>query len=680
MSLRLNTVISNLIGEQQVGFIKGRKISTIHREIDDLLCWQRLNNLPGIVLAVDFKQAFDSINMNMVVSSLTKFGFGENFMNWVKILNTDRKACVKNGGHISNFFPMTNGVRQGCPISPQLFILAVEILAAKIIQDSNIKGLKPNNEISSIKISQYADDTTFFLRDEQDLTKVLNTLNEFSIFSFLKLNLSKSFAMSTNRSAAEREEGPVKFLDEIKILGIYFSNSKSAAEIETNWNPKIDTVTRLLSKWSNRDLSIIGKIHLVKTFGLSQFIFLMQSIELPRHVLDTINRIFFRFIWRKKFTNKKAWEKIKRSVLCNSKFNGGLNMVDIVKMQSSILLSWAEALISKNHHKWSKIALLFFRNLGGLSVFESSVSLKNFKGLSQMQSPFWRSVLRVWLEESDNPADPNIYFEDPIFNNRHIKYNNSSLFLPSCLTRGIRLISDVILIEEGRLLTLREFSDKYGPHPRNVLDHFTISTAMTNILHLVQHKENTTIMFKEIEIGSIGRKLFYHFLMTEDNPLCERIWSRKYGVELTADHWGDIFKISETRLQTLNWKIMHNIYPTNILLQKIRIKQSQMCDFCTETDFIEHFLFNCQAVKRLWSNIEMDIELYLGFKLKLTEPMVLLGVTNIPEVPKRLRTKVNYIIVIGKLCVSKFKYGKKRSLMELYESECSLRKFWREIS
>ena len=137
LSIRLNTVIDKLIGNQQKGFMKGRQIFHIHRIIDDLLQMQRKSNLPGIILALDFKQAFDAINVHCIKKSLEIFGFGPNFIKWITILNTERQSCVKNGGYI---FPMANGVRQGCPISPQLFLLAVEILAQKSYKIKTSKG------------------------------------------------------------------------------------------------------------------------------------------------------------------------------------------------------------------------------------------------------------------------------------------------------------------------------------------------------------------------------------------------------------------------------------------------------------------------------------------------------------------------------------------------------------
>ena len=361
LSIRLNKVIDKLIGKQQFGFMKGRQISHMHRFIDDLLTLQRKSNLPGFILALDFKQAFDAINIKCILKSLHIFGFGPNFIRWISILNTDRQSCVKNGGYISELFPMSNGVRQGCPISPQLFLLAVEILAQKIVQDSNICGLNPHGGSQSKKIGQFADDVTLCLKHLNDLRICNSHLNGFSKFSDLFLNLNKSYALSTNGMAVDTGGIPIKFTDTIKILGMYYSNKCPADEIEKNWTPRINKIVSIFNRWSKRNLSLIGKIHIVKTFGLSQLVFIMKSIAIPRKVLEDVNTLFFKFVWKKQLDNKKAFEKIKRNVLCNDYLNGGLRMIDIRHFQDSILLEWAHSFItSPVDSPWADVAATFF--------------------------------------------------------------------------------------------------------------------------------------------------------------------------------------------------------------------------------------------------------------------------------------------------------------------------------
>ena len=480
-SIRLNRVIQKLIGKQQFGFLKGRQISHIHRIIDDILNLQKKSNLPGIILALDFKQAFDAINMHCILKSLEIFGFGPNFIKWIKILNSDREACVKNGGHISEAFPMTNGVRQGCPISPQLFLLAVEIMAQKILQDKNIKGLNPHGGRNSKKITQFADDVTLYLKDVMDFKICNSHLNGFSKFSDLFLNLNKSYALSTNGMAWDPGDIPISFKDEIKILGLYFNSTMPANKIEKNWTNRINNIVRILGRWSKRNLTIIGKIHVVKTFGLSQMVFLMKSIDVPREVLDQVNTLFFKFIWKKQLDEKKAFEKVKRRVLCNDKQDGGLRMLDMNLFQDSILLEWAEELlVSDDRNPWADVASHCFEKLGGKTVFKSFVSPNVFSGIDMIPSSFWKKVLLKWIEHSKCASSVKPFSKfDPICNNQLITCRNIPLYLPSSIRRGAITVGDVMI--GNRLLSFHEFKDKFGDHPRCLLDHYAIVQALRGL-------------------------------------------------------------------------------------------------------------------------------------------------------------------------------------------------------
>ena len=71
----------------------------------------------------------------------SKFGIGENFGDWIDIIMKDRLACVKNNGLISSNFELQRGIRQGCALSPLLFIMAVELLAIKIRNDKVLQNL-----------------------------------------------------------------------------------------------------------------------------------------------------------------------------------------------------------------------------------------------------------------------------------------------------------------------------------------------------------------------------------------------------------------------------------------------------------------------------------------------------------------------------------------------------------
>ena len=82
----------------------------------------------------------------------------------------------------------------------------------------------------------------------------------------------------------------------LKILGVYFCNDMCASNMQDNWLERIANIKRLIFMWEKRNLSIIGKVRIVKTFLISQFVYIMQAFIIPDDVLTEVNRLLFRFL------------------------------------------------------------------------------------------------------------------------------------------------------------------------------------------------------------------------------------------------------------------------------------------------------------------------------------------------------------------------------------------------
>ena len=91
---------------------------------------------------------------------------------------------------------------------------------------------------------------------------------------------------------------------------------KCASHIDENLSERIVKIKRLIPIWEKRNLSVVGKICIIKAFLISQVVYVMQALVVPENVLIEINRLLFRFLWRKEDCNRRAFEKVKRSVLC----------------------------------------------------------------------------------------------------------------------------------------------------------------------------------------------------------------------------------------------------------------------------------------------------------------------------------------------------------------------------
>ena len=143
-------------------------------------------NVPGLLIFIDFQKAFDSLEWNFLLSCLEAFNFGPDFIRWVKTFYKNIQSCVINNGLMSDYFTLERGVTQGNPLSPYLFVIAIESLAIAIRKNPAIRGIMIGNE--ETKLFQYADDMTAVLSDINSAQALFNLLEFFKKPSGLMIN------------------------------------------------------------------------------------------------------------------------------------------------------------------------------------------------------------------------------------------------------------------------------------------------------------------------------------------------------------------------------------------------------------------------------------------------------------------------------------------------------------
>ena len=219
---------------------------------------------------LDFKKAFDKLNWSFLQNVLKKLGFGKSFRRWIHIMY-DIESAVINNGFTSEYFKLKCGIRQGCPLSALLFLLAVEIFSKEVKRNPNIQGVKIGNKI--VKISQLADDIICITSDIISVQLVLNILYMFSLTSGLKLNYQKTEILQIGVPLTiPKNTYTVKWEKEkVYALGTWFYKDNSQTVLH-NYTSKLKHIEQNLQKWSKLNVTLQGKINAFKIHALQKLI------------------------------------------------------------------------------------------------------------------------------------------------------------------------------------------------------------------------------------------------------------------------------------------------------------------------------------------------------------------------------------------------------------------------
>ena len=348
-------------------------------------CLDPANWRPITLLCVDYK-----MEISFLMKVLESMGFGPSFRAWIRLLYTEVHSAVVVNGYVTEPFPVTRGVRQGCPLSPLLYVLAMESLACAVRADPKIDGFPLPGGNNVVKLSQYADDTSSFVCSDASLHALFGLFAKYERASGARLNQGKCCGLLLGPWRT-RTSFPVDLKwssSYIEVLGARISPDGSQ-----DWEPALKALDCVFVSWQHRRLSYRGRALVACMLGVSRFWYLGSTVPVGSHLAPRISTSVFSFVWN----YKREW--LSRSSASLPPSRGGLGTVDIASKLASLRVMWIKRFLVGHEHPWKCFFRHFLRR-AFLSEPVERVFTFTHVGLStRRRLPiFYQQVLDAWLK------------------------------------------------------------------------------------------------------------------------------------------------------------------------------------------------------------------------------------------------------------------------------------------
>lgn len=633
LAKRLEAHLQSIISDDQTGFILGRQLSSNIRRLLNVVFTPSKSSKPEMVISLDAEKAFDRVEWDYLFMVLQKFGFGPKIISWIRLLYSTPSACVKTNFETSPYFSLSRGTRQGCPLSPLLFALAIEPLSIALKSSSVFTGIYRGGR--EHRVSLYADDLLLYVSDPLNcIDNIMHLLNEFGLISGYKLNYAKSECFPVGDLAKQIPPAMLPFhmsSTGFRYLGVHISNSFKSLRKE-NFTKLVDRIKVDLQRWNNLPLSLVGRIESIKMNILPRILFLFQTIPvfLPKSFFKSFDSIISSYIWAGKPP------RVHKSTLQRTKQDGGLALPNF------LFYYWAANI--QKIYAWCNSPNIDWCIIEANSCLSSSLSAlvfdPNLKRPSKYTSnPIVLSSLKIWKQFC-----------------RHFKLNALStlmpicgnhLFVPSTLDstfaqlreKGLVLFHDLFL-DDHVFASFNDLMSRFKISRSNLFRYFQLRDFAKAHFNTFPHQPMKTLIEDIMSLPKSHSHIssIYGLLRFSQFPplfALKGTWERELGLELDEELWNKaLAKINSVcicaSLNLIQFKIVHRIHFTKAKLKKLSLIEDDRCNRCllSPADHT-HTFYTCPKLYSFWSSFFDTLSKALNVSVKPCPIIAIFGITPV---------------------------------------------------
>eukprot|EP00253_Pinus_taeda_P007045 PITA_07045 len=360
---RLKKILPSLISENQGGFVPKRQITDNVILIQEAIHSSLARNERGMIIKLDMANAFDRVNHSFLQAVLKKFGISEFFTSRVMECISYNWTAPLINGRPCNTFQSSRGLRQGCPLSPFLYIIMAETLSLHLENKRKLKeiiGVEIVRGTKGINLSLFANDTLLIGGASSLMAKRFkNILDLFLQASGGKLNNKKCMVYTWNvpRYIAQR----ISMIMEIPAqsnwshfmyLGLPLAKEAIKTEV---WVKLVEKLRGKLQSWGVYWLNLAGRTILIKAILSALPIYQFATIIAPASIHKHMELIIRSFLWKggkqdtKKF-NLVKWEKV---TLPLEKGGLGIRIPRLTNMAMGFKITWR--ILNEKGSWWTEV-------------------------------------------------------------------------------------------------------------------------------------------------------------------------------------------------------------------------------------------------------------------------------------------------------------------------------------